>query len=214
MSLAQRMAALDTAAMAALLLSYIWGWAGQFEGAAYVIVAGYVGIGAFSHVRRSESLRELGIRLDNWRPAALNVLGWMAVPLIVVLAIGAAMHSWHFPSLDRAALRLSWLLIWGTVQQYGLLCFFYRRQREVLGNPVAASVAAAAFFSIFHLPNAFLMVVTLLAGYIACDVYRRQPNVFVMGAMHALTSFILYYALPPGVTHGLRVGPGYYTWGG
>ena len=214
MSSPQRTAAIETAAMTALLLTYIWGWAGRFEGASYAIVAGFLGIGAFSHVRRGESARELGIRLDNWRSAVLNVLYWMAVPLLALLAIGAAMHTWHFPSLARAVGSLSWLLVWGTAQQYGLLCFFYRRQRELFESSAAASVAAGALFSIFHLPNPFLMAVTLVAGFIACEIYRRQPNLFVMGAMHALTSFTLYYALPRGVTHGLRVGPGYYAWGG
>jgi len=207
-------AALETAAMTTLLLSYIWGWNGRFGGTAYVVTMAYVGIGILSHVRRNESRRELGLRFDNWRPALSLVVKWMTLPLLAILAIGAALDSWHFPPVERATQNLAWLLLWGTTQQYGLLCFFYRRQCELFKRPIAASIVAAGLFGLFHLPNPFLTALTLVAGYIACALYRREPNLFVIGATHAVTSFIVSGALPLELTHGMRVGPGYYRFGG
>jgi membrane protease YdiL (CAAX protease family) len=55
------------------------------------------------------------------------------------------------------------------------------------------------------------MAVTLGAGVVACLLYRRSPNVIVIGLAHATLSFVLYCALPYSLTHGLRVGPGYFA---
>jgi membrane protease YdiL (CAAX protease family) len=101
------------------------------------------------------------------------------------------------------------MLTWATAQQYGLLCFFYRRFLDVFGGPVAATAGASVAFATMHAPNGFLVAVTLVAGVIACTLYRREANVLAIGIGHAAISYVLLCALPYSVTHGLRVGPGY-----
>ena len=93
------------------------------------------------------------------------------------------------------------------MQQYGLTAFYYRRWLDLTGRPLAAGSGAAALFALFHLPNAFLTIATLVAGLLACWLYRRHPNLFVLGAMHAAISFALLHALPDELTLRLRVGP-------
>lgn len=202
-------ALLEVTAMAVLLLSYIWGWQGAFKGGAQLVTGAYFGIGLLSHVRRGESWRELGLRLDNLRSALRHVWVVVAIGVCVPLAIGAALGTLHFRSWAESLESAPWMIAWGTAQQYGLLCFFYRRLLEVLGGPWAATAGAAAIFAGFHLPNPFLTAVTLAAGLVSCTLYRRAPNVFALGLAHATISFALFYALPYSVTHGLRVGPGY-----
>jgi membrane protease YdiL (CAAX protease family) len=102
------------------------------------------------------------------------------------------------------------MVAWGCAQQYGLLCFCYRRFLEIVGNPRGATLSAAVLFAIFHAPNALLMGVTLLAGLVSCTLYRREPNVPVLGLAHAVISFALVGSLAYEVTHGMRVGPGYF----
>lgn len=203
-------AAVEITAMAALILSYIWGWQGTFTGAAALVALGYFGIGYLGHRARGETLHYVGLRIDNWRPAIRNAVIVSAVAGSATILVGAALDSWRFPSWTDAAATLPLLIIWGTVQQYGLLCVFYRRLGELIGNTAFAMVGAAAFFAIFHLPNSFLTVVTLVAGVGACALYRLVPNVLAIGVAHALISFTLTYSLPLGVTAGLRVGPGYF----
>jgi hypothetical protein len=94
-------------------------------------------------------------------------------------------------------------------QQYGLTCFFYRRFLEIFGRWQLATAAAAMTFATFHAPNGFLIAVTLAAGAAACTLYRRVPNVIALALAHAMLSYVLFFALPQSVTHGLRVGPGY-----
>jgi membrane protease YdiL (CAAX protease family) len=202
-------ALVEVTAMIALVLSYIWGWKGTFRGESQLLVALYFGIGVLSHVRRHESARQLGFRLDNWRRALRNAALIVAVAVCVPVALGALLNTWHFPSWADLVRRAPWMIAWGTAQQYGLLCFLYRRFLEILGGPRAASASAAAIFAAFHVPNSLLLAVTLTAGVVSCRLYRREPNVLVLGIAHAAISFAIFCSLPFSITHGMRVGPGY-----
>jgi len=204
-------ALLEVTAMVALLLSYIWGWQGFFRGGFLLVTALYFAIGYVSHRRRGETARELGLRFDNGWAATRNAALIVSVGLCVPLAVGAALGTWHFRGWSSSLAGLPWGLAWGTAQQYGLLCFLYRRLLEILDSPQGATLGAAAIFAAFHVPNPFLLGVTFVAGLASCTLYRREPNVFVLGIAHAAISFVLYGALPRTVTHGLHVGPGYFT---
>jgi membrane protease YdiL (CAAX protease family) len=204
----QAVAAVEIAAMVAILLSFIWGWQGSFGGATGLILVLYFGVGILSHARRGESAWQLGLRVDNLTRALRVAAAFVAPALLVLLAIGFALDSLHF-SWSQTTKSLPWLVAWGTAQQYGLLCFFYRRFVEIFGGPWAATASASATFATFHAPNGFLFAVTLAAGVAACTLYRRAPNVFAIGIAHAVISFALMHSLPYDVTHGLHVGPGY-----
>lgn len=202
-------ALIELSAMITVLLTYIWGWQGAFAGASATIVCLYFGIGVLGHVLRRESPRELGLRLDNCGAACRNLAIVVLVGVSVPLAAGAALGSWHFISPNEVLERAPWLILWGTAQQYGLLCFFYRRFLDVFAHPHTATASASLVFAACHLPNPFLSAVTLVAGAVSCTLYRRAPNVFLLGVAHAVISFVLLWALPYSVTHGLRVGPAY-----
>lgn len=195
--------------MTGLILSYIWVWQRSFPGAFLVCAAGYFGIGILGHRSRGESLQSIGVRFDNWAPAIRNAAIVVGIAVSAALIAGAMLDSWHFPKWEIVLLSLPVTMLWATAQQYGLLCVFYRRSQDLFGSVVAAVAVAAGLFAVFHLPNAFLMAVTLAAGAAACVLYRYQPNIIVIGMAHALISFTLYHALPGKVTTNLRVGPGY-----
>jgi len=197
--------------MAAILLSYIWWWHGTFPGAALLILALYFGLGILSHMRRRESARDIGLRLGNFPRAIGNVVLVVAPAIAVTLACGYALGTWHFREWEHPIIQPLWMLGWATAQQYGLLCFFYKRFLEIFATPWAATMGAAATFATMHVPNGFLVAVTLAAGTVACTLYRRAPNVLAIGIGHAAISYTLLCALPFSVTHGLRVGPGYFA---
>lgn len=202
-------ALVEVGTMVAVLLTYIWFWQGTFRGAALLILVLYFGIGLVSHLRRGESPREIGIRFDNFPRALLNVAFVVVPAAAATLAVGFALGSWHFRGWAHPIIQVLWMLGWATAQQYGLLCFFYRRCRELSDEPWVATAGASAIFATMHAPNGFLVAVTLAAGAVACTLYRRAPNVLAIGIGHAAISYVLLCALPVSVTHGLRVGPGY-----
>jgi len=198
------------ALISVLLLSYLWLWHGTIRGHFFVCVGLYFAIGAWSHRRRGESASAIGLRLDNIGPA----LWWtvkLAGPLFVLpVAIGAWLGTLQPFAISAVPGALAWGWLWGTMQQYGLVCVFYRRFREQLGDGWGAALAAAGLFALFHLPNPFLTPVTFVSGIVACRIYRREPNLLVLGLMHALLSGVLRQSLGPDITHHMRVGPGYW----
>lgn len=204
-------AVVEVAALTALILSYIWGWQGAFPGHGLLVVTLYFGIGIVSHLRRGESPRQIGIRLDNWPAALRSALVVVGITSAAFLVLGAVFDTWHFPSARQTLNALPWMVAWGTAQQYGLLCFFYQRLLEILQGPRAATWGAATLFAVFHVPNPLLLAVTLGAGAVSCALYRREPNVLVLGIAHAAVSFVVAGALPLTVTGGMHVGPGYFA---
>lgn len=199
----------ELSAMTALILTYIWIWRDAFPGDVLAVVGGYFGIALSSHWRRGETASGLGLRWDDWKSGTRGASPVVACAVSAPLVAGALLDSLHFPATLHLLASLAWLLVWGTLQQYGLLCFFYRRMNEVLPDPRAATAGTAVLFATFHLPNPFLTAVTTAAGVLSCTLYRRGVNVFVLGAAHAAISMALYYGLPESLTHGLRVGPAY-----
>ncbi len=195
--------------MAALLLSYIWGWQGAFPGHFGVVLALYVLLGASSHVRRGETAEDIGVTLTGFG-RALSLMSRVVGPVILAALIAGALRgTLGLPPVGRWPAGLAWAVFWGTAQQYGLVCFFYRRLRELVPGATQARITAAALFAVFHLPNPFLAPVTFGGGVLACWLYDRAPNLWVLGLAHGLTGLALTRAFPPHVTGGMRVGPGY-----
>lgn len=196
--------------MTGLLLSYIWGWQGAFPGHFGVVLALFAWLGAASHLSRGESAREIGLGLEQFGPALRLALAILGVPLAAILVGGVLSGTARIPSADRLAAAVGWHLFWGTAQQYGLVCFFYRRFRELLETRGSARTAAAALFALFHLPNPFLVPVSFLTGALACWIYDRAPNLWALGIAHGATGLLLTRALPRSLTAGMRVGPGFF----
>lgn len=202
---------MDVALMTVLLFSYMWLWQGTFPGHFIVCVALAFGIGAWSHRRWKETAAEIGVRVDNLGACLLFGLK-LIVPLIVVaVALGAWLGTLEPLRLQGAPRSLAKGWIWGTMQQYGLACFYYLRLRNLLGNHGGAALAAAGFFGLAHLPNPFLVPVTFAMGIVSCQIYRHAPNVFGLGVLHLALSIALRHSFGPDITHHMRVGPGY--WG-
>jgi membrane protease YdiL (CAAX protease family) len=196
--------------LTSVIASFIWIARGTFVASTVVFWLTVSLILYWAHRSRGDSLRQIGFRFDT-AAQAVPLMG--SVTMVVVLAtllIGAWMNAWHFPSIEIALSSLVHLLLFGIAQQYVLLGFYYRGFASVLGTPASALLLTAVVFSAFHIPNFFLMTVTFFAGIVGTLVYRRAPNLWVNGIAHGSISFTLYYALPIELTHGLRVGPGYY----
>jgi membrane protease YdiL (CAAX protease family) len=201
---------LELAAMTVLILSYIWLWKNAFPGDFAVCLALYLAIGIGSHMRRGETVREIGFRLDNARPALVQALLYVGPLIVATVGMGLAMGTIDLQRVSTSWISLPRTFCWGTLQQYGLLAFYYRRLGEILSDGRAIIFAAASLFALFHLPNPFLTPVTLFAGALSCWLYRRVPNLLVLGFMHAALSIAMARCLSYEFTFGMRVGPGFF----
>jgi len=205
-----RAARIELTAMTLLLLSYIWLWQSSFPGHVVVVCLLYFGLGVESHVRRGETAREIGLRFDNFGRSLRDVLLFVGPLIPIPILIGAGLDSLRLPSMPEILAGLPQKAAWSTAQQYGLLAFFYRRFGELFPGKWPPILAAAGVFAILHLPNPFLFAVTLGLGTLSCWLYRRQPNLVVLGLTHAVVSFAISRSLPLDLTFGMRVGPGFF----
>jgi membrane protease YdiL (CAAX protease family) len=97
--------------------------------------------------------------------------------------------------------------LFGIAQQYGLLGFYLRRFEEAIPGEWAPVLAAAVVFSGLHAPNLPLMAMTLVVSLGACWLYRRAPNLWVLGLAHGLLSITVAMFLAKLLVAGLKVGP-------
>lgn len=200
-------AAVEILAVAGWIVSYLWGWRGSFPGHFPVCVAVVLGVASWSHLRRGETGRQLGFRTDNAGPAARLVLLVAAPAGAGILLAGILLESLHPSGLLAGGVRLLGYLAWGTLQQYLLLGFLYRRFGEFAPSARGRTAATCVLFALMHLPNPFLSWVALGAGVAACFLYRRAPNLWILGAAHGVLGFLMAQALPETLTRGMRVGP-------
>lgn len=112
-------------------------------------------------------------------------------------------------TLTQAALNFIWCLLWALAQQYVLNGFFVNRLVAFFGDAEDHTIplAAAMLFSLAHLPNLFLMVVTFAGGLICAKIFLRYRNLCFLAFAQAVISLELYWLVPDWISHGFRIGP-------
>lgn len=191
-----------------LLLSYIWGWQDSFPGDRLVVLGLYVAAGVLGQRARAEDLREVGFGGQGLGSALAGLAPFVFSTGGAAVVLGAAAGSLHPPRVAHLPVVLLVGMAWGVAQEYGLVVIFYRGLREIAGERWARLVAPI-LFAILHLPNPLLTALTLIAGWVACTVYRRAPNLWALGIAHGVLSLAVSRSLPMAWTAGMRVGPGF-----
>jgi hypothetical protein len=206
-----KLALIEVAAFTLLLLSYIWGWQGMFPGSlAVIITLSLLLITVSNFILHRDRARELGLRVDNLA-ASLKEVGAVTIVIGTLLVSGGWILGTLRPVSNWTVSRLPWLLFWAFAQQYALQSFVQTRLREVLRSDEKASVAAASLFAFLHLPNPLLTVATLIMGYLWCQLFQRHPNLFTLMCSHTILAVIMSHSFSRSLTHGMKVGPGYFN---
>lgn len=115
-------------------------------------------------------------------------------------------------TLVQAALGFSWCLLWAFGQQYVLNGFFVNRLLGFYGGDekettAVAPLFAATLFSLAHLPNLFLMIVTFAGGLVCAKIFLKYRNLYFLAFAQAVISIELYWLVPDRISYGFRIGP-------
>ena len=204
-STVRKMAILEPASVFVMIMTYIWGLRSTHHG----LWMGILCLMLLSHLVHRERAEGLGFGARNLRVCLREYAPLLGFFALLMLGCGILLQTTRPIGFEQGFLSFAWYLPWGLVQQYILNGYFMNRLDGVL-SARAAPLAAAALFSGAHLPNWFLMSVTLLAGYCAARVYRRYKNLYFLGVAHATVGFLLFLVVPDSVTHHLAVGPGWF----
>jgi hypothetical protein len=167
-----------------------------------------LGLMLFSHRERGETVRDVGFRVDNFVATCRLLFLPTIAAVLLTIAVGWYMHHSIFPAPFR--LRFISLPLWALFQQYALNGFINRRAQLAFGKGSTSVALVAVVFSLLHLPNPLLAIVTMFAGLIWAAVYQRQPNLFALALSHTLASITLALSLPPSLLNNLRVGFKYF----
>ncbi len=189
----------------ALIMLYIW-WLRLEHPWLWLVLLGVV-IG--SQVQRREGPLRLGFGWRAFRAALRPVAVWVAILAGSLLALGAALGSTRPVTPGQAAAGIAAYTLWGLVQQYLLNGYFVNRLAEFSGKSAFVPLAAALLFSAVHLPNWFLMGVTLAGGYVCARVYLRFHSLYALALAHGAVGFTLFLVVPDSVSAHFLVGPRY-----
>ncbi len=167
-----------------------------------------------SHRLRSETLRDLGFRFDNFARAGMLLLIPMAVTAVLCLVVGRwfgrrpDFSNWHAgtPIIVQLVLGFGW----GLAQQYVLQGFINRRAQLFSNQGWLSVLLVAAVFAVLHLPNVWLVVATFAGGVVWALVYQRAPNLFALAVSHSVMTWVVVSTLPTSALHHLRIGFKYF----
>lgn len=187
----------------ALFHLFVWFVSPHARGHSILVVTlALVAIPFASVIWHRESLRTLGLRLDNLASAVRRLAPFTLAVSAIIIAIGA-WQEWPLHLNGRTLGSMARYLPWAIGQQFVLQCFVYRRLRRAF-YPGLATVIAASLFGTAHLPNPLLTIGTALVGYGWCRLYERTPNLLAMALSQAWLATLLSSQVPFPMTIGPR----------
>lgn len=156
--------------------------------------------------------KSLGWRADNLWPATRQGL---PIFLLFVLA-GCLAGFWFgaFHNLTPHLLQLRHVLNYAAfclLQQVALNSYMTNRLLYVFDRKIPTACATATVFAALHWPNPVLVPLTFLGGMVMSWLFARERNILPLAAGQAVVGTLVWWALPMAWHHGMRVGPGYYT---
>lgn len=136
--------------------------------------------------------------------------GWiLGIGCVVAVAIpaGAILTGHPVPANpDWPRFQNIWLYaIWAMGQQFLLQSFLYARLESLLGSRPAV-LAGTFLFTVAHLPNLPLTVMTFFGALFFTEMFRRYRSIYPLGIVHALLGIAVAYSFPDSLMHHMRVG--------
>jgi membrane protease YdiL (CAAX protease family) len=192
----------------ALVLLALWsaGWLQwTLGGAAFAYIF-------FVTLRSRPSVEQLGLRVSGMR-RALWIVALAAVAAAPAVWLSIRLGTFHAVFRNYA---IEWgflaYIAWALVQQFILQDFFLARLLRITTKPAPAVIAAGLLFALAHVPNPLLVAATIVWGVLACALFLRYRNLYVLGLAHAILGMCVAVAVPNQWHHHMRVGLGYLRW--
>jgi hypothetical protein len=154
----------------------------------------------------------MGLRFANLARSSWIVGAALLASALSVLIAGLV-HTLHAPGGPVQFFeRYAGYIGFAFVQQALLQDFFLLRLLRLMRSPRAAALVAAIIFSLAHLPNPILVVVTFAWGLVACLLFLRYRNLYPLALAHAILGITIAMTIPGPVIRNMRVGLGYLTY--
>jgi len=156
-------------------------------------------------------LSEIGLSLRGLRSSL-----WV-IPAAIAVSSAAMLLAWAAGTLHplfgavAQARHSSGYAIWAVLQQFILQSYFFLRFEKIVSTR-SAVLLSAGLFCLAHIPNPVLLIVCLVAGCVACEIFRRNRNIYALGVAHAILGLTIAITVPDDIQRHMRVGIGYYRY--
>lgn len=160
----------------------------------------------------SAGAQRMGLRIANLA-RSFWLVGVAVLAAAASVFIAAQIHTLHMPGGPHMFVNRFWgYILFAFVQQFLLQDFFLPRLLPLMRGPGSAAIAAAALFSLAHLPNPILTVITFFWGLAACLFFLHYRNLYPLAMAHAILGITVAISVPGPVIRNMRVGLGYLTY--
>jgi hypothetical protein len=165
-----------------------------------------------SIVLHRDTAKTLGWRADNLWPAARQGLLIFAVLTISTVLAGLWLGADHRSPLRVAEpWRFFTYFAFCLLQQVALNSFLTNRLLYALENPRMAALVAGVIFAALHWPNPVLVPLTFIGGTAMSWLFSRERNIIPLTIGQAILGTLVWWTFPVVWHHGMRVGPGFYS---
>lgn len=199
---------LEALGLAAYTAWYIWSLQATKPNSWIVFLVWLLG----SIVAHGDTPKTLGWRADNLKPATQQGLPIFA--LFVLFAMVAALWFGAFQDLPPHLMQVRHVLNYAAfclLQQVALNSYMSNRLLYAFEAPLPAALVAGLIFAGLHWPNPVLVPLTFVGGVTMSWLFARQRNILILAVGQAIIGTLVWWAFPVAWHHGMRVGPGYYS---
>ena len=201
----RKLAILEPSSIFVMIMLYIWVLRPTYHHLWLAILA----LILISHLVHAERAEGIGFRYANLSACWVRFAPVLALVVVAMLSLGLLFETTRSIRFEEAMLVWLAYLPWGLFQQYLMNGYFLKRFEGSL-RPDAAPAVTAVLFAGAHLPNWFLVGVTLVTGYVSIHIYRRYRNLYFLGLAHGTIGFLLFLVVPDRISHHLMIGPGWF----
>lgn len=156
-----------------------------------------------------KSFPEFSLDWDNFLRSFSILLWFTLIATLLLIALALSLGNFNYDGKFMA--RVSEYVFWAFLQQIGFQTFLTRRVHRALPKPYLAAFVSTVLFSLIHFPNPVLMIFCFAGGFFWCLSYIKAPNLYLIALSHGWLAVVALHAVPASWLHGLRIGPGYFT---
>lgn len=165
-----------------------------------------------SIVLHGDTPKTLGWRADNIWPATRQALKIFGAFIVAVLVAGLSLGAFHRMTLHLVETkRFSGYFAFCLLQQIVLNSYLTNRILYAFEKPRVTATVAGAIFAAVHWPNPVLVPLTFIGGVAMSWLFIRERNIIPLAVGQAILGTLVWWAFPLAWHHGMRVGPGYYS---
>lgn len=199
---------LEALGLAAYIGWYIW----QLQDAlrnSWIVFPIWLAISVAVH---RDTPKTLGWRADNLWPASLRAAKVFAAFIVAICAVAAWLGAFYCRPVHLTEARPFFgYLGFCLLQQVALNSYLTNRLLDVFESRSVVALIAGAIFATLHWPNPVLVPLTLVGGATMSWLFARERNILPLTVGQAVMGALIWWAFPNSWHHGMRVGPGFYS---